>query len=64
MENFDARFNAMTVSTADVEGLYEVCRWAEGPVWFADGGFLVSFGVPKNRMLSWTPNYGTHPEQS
>ncbi|NND41295.1 MAG: hypothetical protein HKO04_04370 [Silicimonas sp.] len=56
MENFDARFNAMTVSTADVEGLYEVCRWAEGPVWFADGGFLVSFGLPKNRMLSWTPD--------
>ncbi|RYH09507.1 SMP-30/gluconolactonase/LRE family protein [Tropicimonas sp. IMCC6043] len=48
----------MTVPIADIELLYDGCRWAEGPVWFADGGFLVWSDIPNNRMLRWTPDLG------
>lgn len=57
-EYFDHRFRAMTVPTAELEVLYDGCRWAEGPVWFNDGGFLVWSDIPNNRMLRWTPDQG------
>lgn len=58
LEYFDHRFRAMTVPTAAVEVLYDGCRWAEGPVWFNDGGYLVWSDIPNNRMLRWTPDLG------
>ncbi len=58
VEYFDHRFRAMTVPTADVEVLYDGCRWSEGPVWFNDGGYLVWSDIPNNRMLRWTPDLG------
>jgi gluconolactonase len=57
-EYADRRFHALTVPTARVEPLYEGCRWAEGPVWFADGGYVVWSDIPNNRMLRWTPDLG------
>ncbi|MCG6901868.1 MAG: SMP-30/gluconolactonase/LRE family protein [Rhodobacter sp.] len=57
-EYFDHRFRDLTVPTAAVEVLYDGCRWAEGPVWFNDGGFLVWSDIPNNRMLRWTPDQG------
>ena len=57
-EYFDHRFRAMTVPTAELEVLFDGCRWAEGPVWFNDGGFLVWSDIPNNRMLRWTPDLG------
>ncbi|MBA3446127.1 MAG: SMP-30/gluconolactonase/LRE family protein [Pseudaminobacter sp.] len=55
---FDRRFRDLTVPIAKVETLYDGCRWAEGPVWFADGGYLVWSDIPNNRMLRWTPERG------
>jgi gluconolactonase len=57
-EYADKRFYGLTVPTATVEPLYEGCRWAEGPVWFGDGGYLVWSDIPNNRMLRWTPDQG------
>lgn len=57
-EYFDKRFRDLTVPTAKVEMLYDGCRWAEGPVWFADGGYLVWSDIPNNRMLRWMPDLG------
>jgi len=54
----DRRFRALTIPIAPVETLFEACRWAEGPVWFADGGYLVWSDIPNNRMLRWTPDQG------
>jgi len=58
IEYFDKRFIALTVPTADLEVLYDGCRWAEGPVWFGDGGYLVWSDIPNNRMLRWVPDLG------
>jgi gluconolactonase len=29
--------------------------WAEGPVWVADGGYVLLSDVPKNRIYRWAP---------
>lgn len=57
-EYFDRRFRDLTVPIAAVEKLYTGCRWAEGPVWFADGGYLIWSDIPANRLLRWTPELG------
>jgi gluconolactonase len=57
-EYYDPRFRDLTVPIAEVEVLYDGCRWAEGPVWFDDGGYLVWSDIPNNRMLRWIPDQG------
>jgi len=57
-EYFDKRFYDLTVPIADVEQLYDGCRWAEGPVWFNDGGYLVWSDIPNQRLLRWLPDSG------
>ena len=54
----DKRFYDLTIPIAQKELLFDGCRWSEGPVWFADGGFLVWSDVPDNRMLRWVPDLG------
>jgi gluconolactonase len=38
---------------AAIERLYTGARWAEGPVWFGDGRYLLFSDIPNNRMLRW-----------
>jgi gluconolactonase len=57
-EYIDKRFHALTVPTGILDRHYDGCRWAEGPVWFADGGFLAWSDIPNNRMLRWVPDQG------
>lgn len=57
-EYYDKRFHDLTVPIAEVEELYSGCRWAEGPVWFADGGYLLWSDIPENRILRWMPESG------
>ena len=55
---FDRRFRRMTQGSAQKELLFGGCRWAEGPVWFADANMLLWSDIPNNRMLKWTPGAG------
>lgn len=57
-EYYEKRFYGLTIPIADTERLYDGCRWAEGPVWFADGGYLVWSDIPNNRLLRWVPDLG------
>jgi gluconolactonase len=57
-EYFDKKFYDLTVPIAEVEEIYNGNRWAEGPVWFNDGGYLVWSDIPNNRMLRWIPDLG------
>src|SRR5690606_3859648 len=34
------------------------CRWAEGPVWFKDGNYLLWSDIPNNRMMRYIPDGG------
>ena len=51
-------FLRLVPKDAKVHVLAEGFTWAEGPVWIADGGYLLLSDVPKNRMYRWTP--GSH----
>jgi gluconolactonase len=57
-EIHDTRFRALIVTTARLEELHSGCRWAEGPVWFADANQLVWSDIPNQRMLRWVPGGG------
>ncbi|MGV8834149.1 MAG: SMP-30/gluconolactonase/LRE family protein [Devosia sp.] len=61
IEIIDKRFNELTISTASLDVLYNDCVWAEGPVWFGDGNYLVWSDIPNNRMLKWVPELGVTP---
>lgn len=58
IEYYDNRFRDLTVPIAKLETLYDGCRWAEGPVWFAEHNCLVWSDIPNNRQLRWTPDLG------
>jgi gluconolactonase len=54
----DPRFRDLLVSSAALEELYTGCRWAEGPVWFNDGGYLLFSDIPNERVLRWIEGAG------
>src|ERR1700694_3435340 len=58
VEVIDPRFAKYRVGNAAVERLYTGTRWAEGPVWFADGRYLLFRDIPNNRMLRWVEETG------
>ena len=58
VEVVDPRFAQYKVNNAAVERLYTGTRWAEGPVWFGDGRYLLFSDIPNNRMLRWLEETG------
>jgi gluconolactonase len=58
IEIVDPRFAKYFVGNAAIERLYTGCRWAEGPVWFGDGRYLLWSDIPNNRMLRWLEDTG------
>ena len=57
-EYVDRCFYDLTVPIAEVEQLYDGCRWAEGPVWFNDGDYLLWSDIPNQRLMRWMPDLG------
>ncbi len=55
-EYHDKRFRSLTIGTARKELLFDRCRWCEGPVWFADGNFLLWSDIPNNRVMRFVPD--------
>lgn len=53
-EVHDPRFRYLTVGSAALDELYSGCRWAEGPVWFADLNCLIWSDIPNERMLRYS----------
>ena len=49
----DPSFLKYRVFSASVEQLYAGTRWGEGPVWFADGRYLLWSDIPNDRILRW-----------
>lgn len=58
IETIDPRFQRYRLGSAIVERLWTGARWAEGPVWFGDGRFLLFSDIPNNRMLRWSEETG------
>lgn len=49
----DPRFEKLVLPLAAIEKLADGCRWAEGPVWFGDGRYLLWSDVPNDRIMRW-----------
>jgi len=58
IEIIDPSFAKYRQNNAALERLYTGTRWAEGPVWFGDGRYLVFSDIPNNRMLRWLEDTG------
>lgn len=54
----DKRFGDYLLGNCKVEKLYTGTLWAEGPVYFCDGDFLLWSDIPNNRILKWTQGGG------
>ena len=46
-------FEKYRLALAAVERIATGSRWAEGPVWFGDGRYLLWSDIPNDRMLKW-----------
>src|SRR4051794_19275223 len=55
----DPAFAKYRVNLTKVERIATGMRWAEGPVWFGDGRFLLWSDIPNNRIMRWDEETGT-----
>jgi gluconolactonase len=58
VESLDASFDKYRIATAAVERIATGMRWAEGPVWFGDGRYLLWSDIPNNRIMKWDDETG------
>ena len=58
IEVVDPRFNSLVLFNAQLERLFDGCRWLEGPVWFGDQQRLLVSDIPNDRILSWDETNG------
>lgn len=54
----DASFAKYRLNLAKVERIASGMRWAEGPVWFGDGRYLLWSDIPNNRIMRWDEETG------
>ena len=55
----DPSFTRYRIYSSSVEQLASGFRWAEGPVWFGDGRYLLFSDIPNNRIIRWDEPTGT-----
>ena len=58
VEVLDDAFRELRLYSASIEQLATGLRWAEGPVWFGDGRYLLFSDIPNNRILRWDETSG------
>jgi gluconolactonase len=54
----DPSFARYRLALAKVEKIASGLRWAEGPVWFGDGRYLLWSDIPNNRIMKWEEETG------
>ena len=54
----DPAFEPYRLFNAGVERIAADMRWAEGPVWFGDGRFLLWSDIPNDRIMKWEEETG------
>jgi gluconolactonase len=57
-EHFEREFWALVNPNAKLDTVFAECRWAEGPVWFGDGGYLLWSDIPNDRIMRYIPGWG------
>jgi gluconolactonase len=54
----DPSFTKIRIFQSALERLATGFRWAEGPVWFGDGRYLLWSDIPNDRILRWEEETG------
>jgi gluconolactonase len=54
----DPRFDKLLPSDAKMELLATGFEWSEGPIWIADGGYLLFSDIPRNSIMKWREGDG------
>lgn len=54
IEVFDSSMGALLLPDSKLVKHCTGCIWAEGPVYFAEGDYLLWSDIPNNRMLRWS----------
>jgi gluconolactonase len=57
IEAMDQRFK-YKIGNTYIERIATGCRWAEGPVYVRDGGYLLWSDIPNNRIMRWSEDDG------
>src|SRR3954465_5065061 len=57
IEALDARFK-YKIGNTYIERIATGFRWAEGPVYIRDGGYLLWSDIPNNRIMRWMEEDG------
>ena len=57
-EVIDARFRMLVQPNAWVQKLHGGMLWAEGPVYFADGNYLLWSDIPNSRIMQYVEGLG------
>jgi gluconolactonase len=55
----EPEFAGCFVGHARLDRLWSGCRWAEGPVWFGGGRYLLWSDLPNNRIMRWDETDGS-----
>ena len=58
LEIYDGRFEQMLPQGATLEKHFTGTAWAEGPVYFTEGDYVVWSDIPNDRMMRWSPSDG------
>ena len=58
VEILDESFAKYRIFNAAVERLATGFRWAEGPVWFGDGRYVLWSDIPNDRIMRWDEETG------
>ena len=58
VEIYDQKFMSYVPESSRLERLHSGMVWAEGPVYCADGDYLIWSDVPNNRMYRWVEGLG------
>ena len=58
IKTIDPSFIPYRIASAKVEKIATGMRWAEGPVWFGDGRYLLWSDIPNNRIMRWDEETG------
>ena len=57
-EVYDERFRQMLPEGVELERHFMGTAWAEGPVYFSDGDYVVWSDIPNDRMMRWSISEG------
>lgn len=59
IERFNPAIDSILPPNAVIEVLAEGFAWSEGPVWIADGGYLLFTDIPPNKIMRWSEGQKT-----